>query len=78
MVCVAATKPLHRQRHDNEYYEGSHHGYGHRDRNTGYGFSGQRVGIIKEIRSYDLLLDRPLARDVYVPISTIRIGQDGP
>lgn len=33
------------------------------------GRSGEKVGVIKEIRQQDFLLDRPMARDIYVPFS---------
>jgi hypothetical protein len=36
------------------------------------GFDGEEVGTVKEVRATDILVDRPLARDVYVPIDAIR------
>ena len=32
---------------------------------------GQRLGKVKEIRGDEFLLDRPLARDVWVPLSNV-------
>ena len=36
------------------------------------GFDGEDIGRIKEIRAADILVDRPLGRDVYVPIEAIQ------
>jgi len=36
-----------------------------------FGVDGERVGEIKEIRDADFLVDRPMARDVYVPFDAI-------
>jgi hypothetical protein len=33
---------------------------------------GDAVGTVKELRDNDFLLDRPLARDLYVPLSAVR------
>ncbi len=35
------------------------------------GVNGDEVGEIKEIRQGDFLVDRPFARDVYVPLTAI-------
>jgi hypothetical protein len=37
-----------------------------------FGADGQHVGVVKEIRERDFLLDRPMQRDVYVPFAFIR------
>lgn len=36
------------------------------------GSDGEEVGIVKEVRTTDILVDRPLARDVYVPLEAIQ------
>jgi hypothetical protein len=36
------------------------------------GIDGEDVGRVKEIRATDILVDRPLARDVYVPLEAIQ------
>jgi hypothetical protein len=36
------------------------------------GFDGEVVGTVKEVRDADFLVDRPLARDVYVPIEAVQ------
>lgn len=36
------------------------------------GRDGDRIGQVKEVRANDFLVDRPLARDVYIPISACR------
>jgi hypothetical protein len=36
------------------------------------GADGEPVGAVKEVRSSDFLVDRPLARDLYVPIAAVR------
>lgn len=36
------------------------------------GIDGEGVGTVKEVRATDILVDRPLARDVYVPIEAIQ------
>jgi hypothetical protein len=36
------------------------------------GLDGEDVGWVKEIRATDILVDRPLARDVYVPLEAIQ------
>ena len=36
------------------------------------GIDGELVGTVKEVRSADVLVDRPLARDVYVPVDAIQ------
>ena len=38
---------------------------------------GDNVGTVKEVRAEDFLIDRPLARDVYVPFSAVRSVADG-
>jgi hypothetical protein len=35
------------------------------------GSDGEPAGTIKEVRSADFLLNRPLARDVYVPLEAV-------
>ncbi|MCA1645328.1 MAG: DUF2171 domain-containing protein [Chloroflexi bacterium] len=37
---------------------------------------GHPVGKVKEVRSADFLLDRPLARDLYVPFSSVLAAED--
>jgi hypothetical protein len=37
---------------------------------------GQRVGTVKEIRQDEFLLDRPLARDVWVPFAAVMATED--
>lgn len=34
---------------------------------------GERVGMVKEVRSGDFLVDRPMARDIYIPISACEL-----
>jgi hypothetical protein len=36
------------------------------------GSDGEKVGTVKEVRGADFLLDRPLARDLFVPFSAVR------
>ena len=36
------------------------------------GTDGERIGQVKEVRGSDFLIDRPMARDVYVPFSACR------
>jgi hypothetical protein len=36
------------------------------------GRDGEDIGTVKEVRATDILVDRPLARDVYVPLEAIR------
>jgi hypothetical protein len=36
------------------------------------GIDGDDVGWVKEIRATDILVDRPLASDVYVPLEAIQ------
>jgi hypothetical protein len=40
------------------------------------GIDGEAVGTVKEVRTTDILVDRPLARDVYVPIEAIQAIMD--
>jgi len=40
------------------------------------GIDGEDVGWVKEIRTSDILVDRPLARDVYVPLEAIQMIVD--
>ena len=35
------------------------------------GFDGESVGLVKEVRANDFLLDRVMRRDVYVPLSAV-------
>jgi hypothetical protein len=37
---------------------------------------GESVGKVKEVRANDFLLDRPLARDLYVPYSSVLAAED--
>src|SRR5207244_13557774 len=37
---------------------------------------GEPVGKVKEVRANDFLLDRPLARDLYVPYSSVLAAED--
>src|SRR5438105_1420068 len=37
---------------------------------------GESVGKVKEVRAKDFLLDRPLARDLYVPYSFVLAAED--
>jgi hypothetical protein len=37
---------------------------------------GQRIGKIKEIRDTEFLVDRPLARDLWIPFSAILATED--
>ncbi|MCC7368934.1 MAG: alpha/beta hydrolase fold domain-containing protein [Chloroflexi bacterium] len=41
-----------------------------------FGADGERVGQVKEIRDTDFLVDRPMARDIYVPFDAV--SQTGP
>jgi hypothetical protein len=36
------------------------------------GSDGEEVGTVKEVRTTEILVDRPLARDVYVPLEAIQ------
>ena len=36
------------------------------------GRDGQNIGQVKEVRSYDLLVDRSMARDIYIPFNACR------
>jgi hypothetical protein len=36
------------------------------------GIDGEQVGIVKAVRSMDFLVDRPLERDVYVPLDAVQ------
>jgi hypothetical protein len=36
------------------------------------GIDGDDVGTVKEVRKSDVLVNRPLARDVYVPLAAIQ------
>ena len=38
--------------------------------------NGHPVGKVKEVRAEDFLLDRPLARDLYVPFSFVLATED--
>jgi hypothetical protein len=38
--------------------------------------NGRHVGKVKEVRAEDFLLDRPLARDLYVPYSFVLAAED--
>jgi len=40
---------------------------------TVVGADGDEVGIIKEVRSDTVLVDRPMARDIYVPFSAVAV-----
>ena len=40
------------------------------------GVDGELVGTVKVVRSTDVLVDRPLARDVYVPVGAIQAVVD--
>ena len=40
---------------------------------TVVGSDGDEVGIVKEVREDTILVDRPMARDVYIPFSAVRI-----
>jgi hypothetical protein len=35
---------------------------------------GERIGKVKEVRQQDFLLDRPMARDLYVPLDAIDLA----
>jgi hypothetical protein len=35
------------------------------------GFDGESVGLVKEVRANDFLLDRVMRRDLYVPLSAV-------
>ena len=39
---------------------------------TVLGFDGEEVGTVKEVRATEILVDRPLARDVYVPLAAVQ------
>lgn len=41
------------------------------------GSDGKEIGTVKEVRSNDFLVNRRLARDVYVPFSAIQSISDG-
>lgn len=36
------------------------------------GIDGEAVGTVKDVRATDILVNRPLARDVYVPIEAVQ------
>lgn len=36
------------------------------------GFDGELVGRVKQVRATDFLVDRPLARDVYIPVEVVQ------
>ena len=36
------------------------------------GIDGDEVGTVKEVRATDILVDRPLARDIYVPLEAVQ------
>jgi len=36
------------------------------------GSDGELAGTVKDVRTTDFLLDRPLARDVYVPLAAVQ------
>ncbi|HLZ28221.1 MAG TPA: hypothetical protein VKV73_12960 [Chloroflexota bacterium] len=39
---------------------------------------GERIGIVKQVREADFLVDRPLARDLWVPFtSVVEAGEHG-
>ncbi|HEX5166355.1 MAG TPA: BON domain-containing protein [Thermomicrobiales bacterium] len=38
------------------------------------GNNGDEVGIIKEVREDTLLVDRPMSRDIYIPVSAVKIS----
>ena|SRR5947208_934985 len=38
--------------------------------------NGRHVGKVKEVRAEDFLLDRPLARDLYVPYTSVLAAED--
>ena len=40
------------------------------------GIDGQPVGRVKEVRGDDFLVDRPMARDVYVPYSFVLAAEN--
>ena len=37
------------------------------------GRDGENIGVVKEVRSNDFLVDRPMARDIYVPFSACQM-----
>jgi hypothetical protein len=39
------------------------------------GREGGRIGEVKEVRSNDFLVDRPMDRDVYVPFSAFHVSE---
>ena len=40
---------------------------------TVVGADGDEIGIVKEVREDTLLVDRPMARDIYIPRSAVRV-----
>lgn len=40
------------------------------------GFDGEPVGTVKEVRGSDILVNRLLARDVYVPLDAVQAIMD--
>jgi hypothetical protein len=36
------------------------------------GSDGRRIGTVKEVRTSDFLVNRPMARDIYVPFGAIQ------
>ena len=40
------------------------------------GSDGEQVGTVKEVGATEILVDRPLARDVYVPLEAIQAIMD--
>ncbi len=41
------------------------------------GRNGEAIGQVKEVRSYDFLVDRPMARDIYVPFDACQSTDNG-
>jgi hypothetical protein len=42
------------------------------------GIDGERIGKVKEVRQSDFLVDRPVARDMWVPFSAVlEAGEQG-
>jgi hypothetical protein len=37
---------------------------------------GERIGKVKEVRETEFLIDRPLARDLWVPLSAVLAAED--
>jgi hypothetical protein len=37
---------------------------------------GERIGKVKEVRGEEILIDRPLARDLWVPFSSVMATED--